>query len=250
MSTAISAVPTLEGLVIGSDSRSCGLEDEIKSDRVRKIFPIDQPGAKLAYALMGEVTFRQSDVGTLFDFGIELPYSVQHLAAKLGPPEGPHEYMTHLAASLRKKFNMAREALKLEPTQGSQTTVVIGGFYGKIQRLGYIALTHGPSCTEEEVYNFPPGGSFPFGSIKLIELMHAEDPRFAKYAKPSRIGLKTLPDGVERVRKDILIHYDPEGSKVDAKTCAHIGGPVQIATVTFADGFRWVPGFEPADFAA
>jgi hypothetical protein len=244
MPTAISAVPTLEGLVIGSDGRCCGLDNEIKSDEVQKIFPIDQPGAKLAYALIGEVKFGQSDVGTLFDFGIEIVCSLQHI----GLPEGPRQYMGRLAVDLRKKFNVARGILKLEPPEGSQTTVVVGGFYGETQRLGYIALTHGPCRTEEETYDFPPGGSFPFGSIKLIELMRNGDPRFAKYAQPSRIGMKSLRDGIERVRQDILIHYDPEASKVDEKACSHIGGRVQIATVTLTDGFRWVPGFEPAGF--
>ena len=246
MPTAISAVPTSEGLVIGSDGRCCGPDNEIKSDKSQKIFPIDQPSTKLVYALMGEVSFGYSDVGALFDFGIEIPYSLQ----QIGVPGNPSQYMSALAVSLRNKFNMAREALKLEPHEGSQTTVVIGGFYRESQRVGYVSLTHGPCRTEEEIYNFPPGGSFPFGSIKVIELMHDGDPRFAKYAQPSRIRLRTLRDGIERVRNDILIHYDPEATKVDEKSCSHIGGRVQIATVTLTDGFKWVPGFEPTGFTA
>jgi hypothetical protein len=189
---------------------------------------------------MGEVEFGQSDVGPLFDFGIEVPCSIQHI----GVPENPWRYLDRLAVSLRNKFNMAREALKIEPPEGSKTTVVVGGFYGQTQALGHIALTHGPCCTEEDVYNFPPGWCFPYGSVKVVELMHSGDPRFLKYAEPCRIGLKTLQGGIERVRKDILIHYDTAARKIDEAICAHIGGRVQIATVTLEDGFRWVPGFE------
>jgi hypothetical protein len=242
MPTAISAVPTLDGFVIGSDGRSCGLEGEIKSDEVRKIFSISHKEAQLAYALMGEVSFGHSGVAALFDFGVEVPSSVRYL----GAPSTPWEYLGRLAVELRTKFNLARGALRIEPTEGSETTIVVGGFYGKMQGLGYVTLKHNRNSTEESVLNFPPGASFPFGSVPVVELMHAGDPRFAQYARPSRIGLKSLRDGIERVRKDILIHYDPEARRIDEKACSHIGGRIQIATVTLADGFRWVPGFEAA----
>ena len=62
--------------------------------------------------------------------------------------------------------------------------------------------------------------------------------------------LETLQQGIDRVHKDILLHYDPEARELDEKACSHIGGRVQIATVTFAEGFKWVPGFEPAGFTA
>src|ERR1035438_2638703 len=60
MPTVISAVPTLEGFVIGSDGRSCGPDGEIKSDDVQKVFPVDSLGGRLVYALVGVTTFGYS----------------------------------------------------------------------------------------------------------------------------------------------------------------------------------------------
>jgi hypothetical protein len=62
--------------------------------------------------------------------------------------------------------------------------------------------------------------------------------------------LETLQQGIDRVHRDILLHYDPEARKIDEKACSHIGGRVQIATVTLSNGFKWVPGFGPTGFAA
>lgn len=51
--------------------------------------------------------------------------------------------------------------------------------------------------------------------------------------------------GIERVKKDILAHYDPEAIKIDETLRCTVGGRVQIATVTLSSSFQWVPGYEP-----
>jgi hypothetical protein len=51
------------------------------------------------------------------------------------------------------------------------------------------------------------------------------------------------------VRNDILAHYNPEALAIDEPSCRGVGGRVQIGTVTFGEGFRWVPGFEPLNLA-
>jgi len=37
----------------------------------------------------------------------------------------------------------------------------------------------------------------------------------------------------------------PEGRAIDPEIAATIGGRIHMATITPANGFRWIPGFEP-----
>ena len=78
------------------------------------------------------------------------------------------------------------------------------------------------------------------------ELLNSGDARFAKYISPPREGIPTLSVGIERVRNDILANFDPDAYKIDETIRWRVGGRVQIATITISDGFRRVPGFEPA----
>ena len=86
-----------------------------------------------------------------------------------------------------------------------------------------------------------------FGSPKVFDLIERGDSHFSRYSQPKRENVHTLATALERVLNDMAAHYDPEALKVDEDTCLGIGGRKQIATLTFLDGFRWVPGFEPAE---
>jgi|ERR1017187_150748 hypothetical protein len=241
MPTVISSVPTAEGFVIGSDGRSRGPDSEVISDEVQKIFPINKPGIRLAYGIFGTAKFGTETNNILFDFETEIPLAIE----RMGKLRNWWEFLSSLAKSLTESLDTQRAEYgnELDPERG--TTITMGGFYGRFQKLGHITFNYKEQHTEGEPHNYPPAFSFPWGSIKLFDLLNEGDQRLAKFAQPSRVGLNTLRDGIERVRKDILMHYDPEARKLDEAVCLGIGGLVQIATVTFADGFRWVSGFEP-----
>jgi len=244
MSTVISLLPTAEGVVIGSDGRESGPNlGEIITDDAQKIFAIDKPGIRLAYALFGSIKIGLANDNVLFDFEQEIAPAVERIGVK----KNWWEYLATLVATLSKDLNEARETSKTTMDSASTergTYISIGGYYGKFQKLGHIEFRHGIHDTGAEPHSYPPGFSFPFGSVKIFDLINSGDPRFAQYSQPPRKGLTTLSAGIDRVRQDVLAHYDPQALGVDEVTCRGIGGRVQIATVTIADGFRWVPGFE------
>jgi hypothetical protein len=246
MPTVISSAPTAEGFVIGSDGRACGLDNEIVRDEVRKIFAVEKPGIRLAYGLFGTAKIGNEIDGILFDFEGQVSRAI----GQIGSPRNWWEFLSALAKELTDALKKVRVGLRNELDPESMTVITMGGFYGRFLKLGDIRFCYRDADNDGEARNYQQGFSFPWGSIKLFDLMNDCDKRFAQYAQPSRVGLRTLADGIERVRKDILLHYDPEARKLDEEVCSHIGGRVQIATVTFADGFKWVPGFEPAGFTA
>ncbi len=242
MSTVISAVSTAEGFVIGSDGRNSNSDPpEILSDDAQKIFPIARKGIKLAYGLSGSVKIGNASDGVLFDFESQIVRTIE----KIGRRINWVNYLTALKVSLEQSLNKFRKDSRQTFAGEFVTTISIGGFFGKSQKLGDIQFKHGIQHTEAELHNYPPGFSFPWGSAEVFQLVNSGDARFARYGHPTRQGINTLEEGVERVRNDILAHYDPEAFKLDEAIRWNIGGRVQIATITLSDGFRWLPGFEP-----
>lgn len=238
MPTVISPVPTAEGFVIGSDGRSCSREGSRISDDTQKIFAVDQAEARLAFGIYGKADFGLAADRVLFSFKDEVPRAIQRITGTWW------EFISALTREVVGSLNGIRSQFANELSPKCETCVVIGGFYQGHQKLAHIGFKHLAPATTGEPYHYPDGWSFPFGSLKVIELLHNGDQRFKNYAIPSRIGLQTIQEGIERVRKDILIHYSPEARALDPAICSTIGGRIQIATVTATDGFRWVPGFE------
>lgn len=242
MSTVISSVPTAEGFVIGSDGRKTGPNPQEKlSDDTQKIFSLDRRGMKLAYGLFGTITLGESRDNILWNIESEFVRAVE----QIGSRSRWSNYLEALTTALYNSLNAARTATKLTLPNETGTTICIGGYFGKSQQHGHIRFEHGIHQSQAESHNDPPGFSFPWGNQSVLDLLNGGDTRFAKYSQPKRIGLLNLSDGIERVRNDILAHYDAEAFKLDETIRWNIGGRVQIATITLSDGFQWVKGHEP-----
>lgn len=241
MPTVISSVPTAEGFVIGSDGRNSDAESQtILDDDARKIFAIRRRGVNLAYGLSGTPLIGESKDSILFDFKTQIISAID----QIGSRSRWDNYLSALAGEIESRFNAAlRDSGKRLNTE-YETKISIGGFFGVSQKLGHISFEHGVHGTKGESHSYPDGFSFPWGCIPLFDLMNEGDPRFAKYRSPNRVGITTLASGIERVKNDILAHYDPEAIKVDENIRWQIGGRIQIATVTRSSGFQWVPGYE------
>src|SRR5881396_1161559 len=83
MPTAIFVVYTKHGFVIGADGRKLGGEIErtkVISDTAQKIFPIENPGRSLAYAMCGTVGIDDIKGQTL---AIDLTVEVEKAAKNL-----------------------------------------------------------------------------------------------------------------------------------------------------------------------
>ncbi len=166
----------------------------------------------------------------------------------VGLPQSWLAYLKRLADGVTGKINQVRAATGApigDSLTEHGTFVIVGGFYRRSQELAHILFSHRKEGSAGEPRNYEKGFSFPFGSPATFDLIKSNDRYFSKYASPERETVRTLVSGIERVKNDILAHCDQAALAVDEATCRLVGGDPQIATVTLADGFRWVRGFEP-----
>jgi hypothetical protein len=153
--------------VIGSDGRSRGPDNEVISDNVQKIFAINKPDIRLAYGIFGTAKIGPETGNTLFDFEAQIPLAID----RIGPAKNWWEFMTSLTSNLADALDQVRARFdnELDPERG--TTITMGGFYGHFQKLGHIQFRYLDQHTEGTPHNYPPGFSFPWGSIKLFDLL-------------------------------------------------------------------------------
>jgi hypothetical protein len=243
--SVISSVPTAEGFVIGSDGRSSVSDPpRILSDDVQKIFSVDRRGVKLAYGLFGTIRIGDAMDNFIFDFETEIVKAVE----AIGRRTIWANYLAALGAHIEKSLNDARRrSNNTYQNDDSLTAISLGGYFERSQKCGHLRFHHAIDTTTCEAKAYVDGFSFPWAArSEIVELIDSRDPRFLRFADPPRFGLATLASGIDRVRNDIAAYSDPEAYKFDETLRWRIGGRVQIATLTLADGFRWVAGFEPA----
>jgi hypothetical protein len=241
MSTILLAIRTPEGVVLASDGRKCGNEPGvILSEDVQKIFPVQQfTSGCLAYGLAGTIKLgNSSDIA--FDFGVETALETERLAIE--NPANWWDFIKELTDGLEKAIKAKRRALN----QAEVSYVLIGGVYGRHVKSAHIVFSHGVDSTEVEPVLHQPGQNPKFGSLEIFNLIDRQNSYFSKYSEPRRENVRTVPQAVDRALADIQAHCDPEALKADEKTCKTIGGRIQIATITFSGGFKWVSGYEPA----
>jgi hypothetical protein len=82
-----------------------------------------------------------------------------------------------------------------------------------------------------------------YGSPSVLEVLHdRQDTRMASY-KLSTERPETLAEAIVPAEKFIEAQLDPEARDIDPSILANDGGArVHIASITEADGFRWVRG--------
>lgn len=146
--SVISGVPTAEGFVIGSDGRNSRLNPpEILDDDAQKIFAIERPGMKLAYALFGTIRIGQSACDIIFDFEIEIVRAFN----QVGRRTQWASYLKALTETLQASLKKAREASG-KPFEAEcdtiGTTISLGGFHERSQKLGHIRFEHGVHDTK------------------------------------------------------------------------------------------------------
>jgi hypothetical protein len=250
MSTAIARIYTPEGFVIAADGRKTRSGDPsgIIRDSQQKIFSIEQPGRRLAYAFAGavELTHRDSDK-VLFDFVAETDRAVINLSAKA--PRSLWHYAEMLIDALTESINDVRRGPDaLDPSiENSRTHLFISGFYGKHPKSVCIDfINHVQEESEAELNTEELSELYQYGSKRVLDLLREGDPSFGTYVTSEQKRKNaTLHEAVEIACRDIRAQCGPAALKIDERTCSAIGGHIHIATVTFVGGFQWVRGFEP-----
>jgi hypothetical protein len=245
MSTVITWFRTVEGFVIGSDGRNSDAEThQVITDDAQKIFPVERPHVRLAYALAHTIRLGRAADQVMFDFPTEVPRAFEVLSARRRTDW--QLYLRALAKTLSERLNASRNSSGLTLDKPTETYIFLGGYFEKRVKVGHIHFRHGAVSSEAEPYVHPPEfNAPPFGSEAVFDLISKGDSRFSQYSEPKRKNVFTLSEAISRAEKDIRAHCDLEALKLDPDRCRGIGGRVQIATVTFTHGFRWVRGFEP-----
>jgi hypothetical protein len=242
MSTVISFLSTPEGFVIASDGRASNADLRQKTgDDHQKIFNVDNGDVRIAYGLAETIKIGDGQ-NVIFDFVTATATMATRVAEER--PRNWWQFVVALTERLTEAVNHARVDSACTLSEEKATHIFLGGFYGKHGKSAHINFVHGVSVTEGEPYVHQSGFvAPPFGSRVVLGLLESGDSRFLQYATPPRSSAMTLPAAIQRVMNEVLAHYDPKAVEVDEKLAWTVGGRVQIATVTFSDGFRWVRGF-------
>jgi hypothetical protein len=254
MPTAILLERTGEGFFIAADGRSMRDEETIHLDNEQKIFPIIHGPARFAFATTATVRFTADDneQDFVYQLNVEIPKLAAALAKEKRIRDGA-EYGVRLAASVRKylKFSVT-EAMRLGKVQGYPSNrdqfgddmiawLFLCGYYSRVPYQATFRFFHRDQnlAGAEIVGRLGVGESFIYGSDRIADFLYRSgDPRFARFRAT---GLTPI----QQAQNYVAACESVEGLSVDPEGCRKIGGRVHGATVTAADGFRWIPGFEP-----
>jgi hypothetical protein len=259
MSTAIAMVYTNEGFVMGADGRKRRSDDVIVSDSAQKLFPIDQSGVHVAYALAGSVgiTPSETDTTVVFDFVTEIANALP--AAHASSAKTLRDFVVALCAGAEAKLSDLKANGGIEKLPSDELTgesvicrLFFNGYYRGTPSRVFATFRHNnqimqpTDVSEQPLYS---GSVFGYGSMVIAEMLGrssksgtwVDSYRFSP--RNARAVLRS--EGIAMVKAHIMASSDPRAVELDPTPCRAIGGHMVIATVTRKDGFRWVKGHEP-----
>ena len=255
MSTVIVRTYTPDGLVIGTDGLACNsYTEKIESKNEQKVFCFG--GAEtLAFSFTGSVQLgREGRVW--FDFVqffrlaaatipvYDHPDLKSYANALANAMHGP---LTQIRASGAICFTEA-ENERQQDGYFTIAQVLIDGYVKGLPGRCDILFTHRGQSLDVKIASSPLHNQPMVAGPALVTERYSYDPVFAKYRTIQdrtfhRNGV--LSAEIHRTKCLIEAHGSDEARAIDP-ICRFIGGRTQIATITRADGFQWVPGFEAA----
>ena len=256
MATALFSHYTPHGFVIAADGRSSKEDGEVISESVQKIFQLGGPKRRLAYAMTGALELVGADGGIAVDLAEEIKGAANALSRRTF--KNPHIFSSTLCAPILQKIRSAHKAGKIEklpegPAQlaGEQghaiIRIVIAGYYDGVPVLTECRIAH-HNQKIRDVAIISPTMDEPWRTgVPEVARGLITDPRFAVYATPLP---HKLTDWIVVAKQFVAACGGPEAMEVNPKAAQTVGGRTLIATITPADGFRWVSGFEPLSKAS
>lgn len=258
MATAIVRGHAAAGFVIAADGRSCDLPSyNISSDSTQKIF---QVGDCAAYCMTGYSRLgdrRENSLDTvLFDFSDQIALhaglrSVSSFGSLLeyGQQVAEGVYCALRAACQNPEIDLPTVLSDDGQGQMILNLFVDGYAQGRAERLR-IRFWHesGAPGTPEIVSEANDLDVWRYGSEWVAARFR--DPSFrAKYDRDIPAYVRhDSPDLTSLARTAfayIRACSGTEGLENDPDMCRATGGHIHIATITLADGFKWIPGCEP-----
>jgi hypothetical protein len=246
------------GFVIAADGRSTRDDMEgVLSDSVQKIFQMGGVARRLAYAMTGCLVLGREDGSSGFDAKEEISLAERSLSKRKF--RSSVAYTSHLFEIVVEALRDAQRAGKFDhlPTAQNEMesetgvpilTTVIAGYFDGVPALTEAKLIHkGGIIQKARISKVALDGTWRMGVAEVDErLRNPEDSTFAPY-RPSMPTNRypTLNEVVEMTRCYIAACGSPEALALNPLKAKAIGGRTHIATITPADGFRWLPGYEP-----
>jgi hypothetical protein len=206
---------------------------------------VRQPKRELAYSFTGTAGITPKDSeDVVFDFLSETAKATEALAGRRLPS------LWHYADALREALwplpDLARQALATFESPLQETTIFLDGYWdGRAKRAHIKFFFDGQQVPEVSADPLHPGAVLGAASMEVLKILMSDvdDGLLGAYRTPV-FGIATLGDAIRATKAVIAAHCDPQALTVDPK-CAAMGGHVHICKLTFADGFQWLPGFEP-----
>jgi hypothetical protein len=259
MSTAIAMVYTNEGFVMGADGRKRRSDGEILTDSAQKVFPIDQSGVHVAYALAGSVgmTPNEHDTTVVFDFVTEIANALP--AAHASGAKTLHDFVVALCAGAEAKLSDLKASGGIEKLPSDELTgesvicrIFFNGYYRGTPGRVFATFFHDnqimqpTNVSDQPLY---PGTLMGYGS-KLIAEMLGRSSKSGTWIDSYRFSPRNAKavlrsEGISMVKANIMASSDSRAVELDPTACKGIGGHMVVATVTRKEGFRWLKGYEP-----
>lgn len=250
MSTAIIGQYTPEGFVVASDGLSTRPDGSIISTNTQKIFPVEHPGIRLVYAVMGNPVITEDATGVeVMNLPVDIGSRCDLLASEPVPPSSLVQLANTIFLPVIASLRAARERGTIAgypslPSYAGETgdtiaRIVFAGYFNKVPSLAVVRLFHvdgkleGAGVMAREI-----GVGFHYGSDKVAELIQHDHPYFKRYKVP--YGQSFGLDGTVRIARNCIEAYgDPEAHKIDPAICSAIGGETQVCMVT-PDRIEWI----------
>ena len=253
--TAIVRTLTLEGTVLAADGRNTGaLNGAVLNDSTQKIFPVATANGTVAYCVCGTVNVISDDqTRVVVDIADEIRKSTESLTSRrTGSLAG---YATRVFRPVCKALRDACDRGEISqfasqpksPYERGETIlrVYFHGYRDGFPSSVAVRLYHEDGALAEPELVTEPlipmhMVDLPVRRIGGIVLEGKEQPRLAAYRQPNiEMTTCTLSLAIERSRALIASHTDPEALAIEP-LCRTVGGHTHIATITAAEGFKWV----------
>ena len=263
MSTAIFILYTSQGFVIAADGRQMKDEGENRKpekDDVQKIFPIENPGRSLAYALAGTASIADKNDKIVVDFSSEIAMAAKRFARRR--PQDLMLYAQTLFQPVYKLLLKSKRSGRIDypghEEQSSSTgfcepgtmiaNLFLFGYYEGNPVYTCVRFFHRDQTLASPTFqidNLPLGEGRGVGSKTVWTMLHdRQDKVFSKYRTELLLREPpfdaTIEEASEIAKMHVLACCDPAAVEYDKSCCAGIGGQIHIAKLTSCDGFEWI----------
>lgn len=238
MPTAIISIYTKEGFVIMADGLDCDQDTyKVNRDSVQKIYPIKYRDDTLACSFTGTDRIQANgSADVTYDFVRETVASAALMADTRF--DDLINYVEALKQRLIQIPESARKALSTYDSARQETTIFVEGYFDGRPRRTALTIPH--DGRPPDLSGGPATAGMPVGAYSMKVRDAALNPAspLAKY-RSEWSDIRTLDDARESAWRLMAALLDPEAHKIDSK-CKAMGGWTHMATITPADGFRWV----------